>query len=264
MTAFLKVNGDTIDIRTALQWQLIAGNQDFARETIKNAVIVQNAAKKGLKASQEDMQNVLDEMRYAMGLESAEAMNQWLKERALDLDAMQGFCEITALRNKMRAGVTEAQIQERYAEVQTKSETVELYAVFASSDDKAKEIKAQAEEGESFLQLARDNSNDADSARQGGFIGATSRGELAGEVEAAVFGGKAGDIIGPFKTEDGYAVYMIGKRHKPTLDEARFGLREAIFEESIHELAEKADVEQLILGLNVSPFAEDKEDDDEA
>lgn len=262
MTAFLKVNGETIDVRTALQWQLIGDDQGFAQETLKNVVVLQSAAKTGMKASKEDMQVVVDEMRYAMGLESKEAMNQWMNERGLDLAAVQGFCEITSLRNKMRAGITDAQVQERFSEIQTKGETVELYGIFSDSEDTAKELKAQANEGESFLQLAKDHSIDQETGRQGGFIGATGRGELAGEVEAAAFSGKEGDIIGPFKTDDDYAIYMIGKLHKPTYEDEEFGLREALFEESIHELAEKADVEQLILGLKVNPFAEDKDGDE--
>lgn len=261
MTPFLNVNGESVNLQTALQWASLAGDQALEKRTIQNAVIVQYAAKNGIKASKADMQTVFDELRYAMGLESAEAMTQWMKERNFDLKAMQEFCEITSIRNKMRAAITDAQIRERYAEVQTKSETVDLYAIFLPTEDQAKELKAQAEEGESFLALAKEHSTDADTARQGGFIGSTSRGSLDGAVEAAAFGGKEGDIIGPFKTEKEYAIYQVGKHHKPTLEEAAFALREAMFEETIHDLAEKAEVEQVVLKQNINPFAEESDEE---
>ena len=259
MTAFLTVNDEEIDLETALRWQMIAGNHTFAQETIKNAVVRQYAEANGIEATAEELQTVFNEFRYALGLESAEATNAWLKTHGLDLQALQDFCEICALRNRIRASVTDDEIQERYTETRTSLERVDLYAIFSASQDESAELRAQVEEGENFLALAREHSTDPESAKKGGYLGETSREELSGEVEAAAFGGKPGDLVGPIKDDEDFVLYMVGERMAPTLEAMREKIREDLFEGLILDYAVNAEVEQNALGIRGNPFKDDED-----
>jgi len=91
---FLTVNGASVDIKQALQWQQIAGNTDFTDNTITSAAVVQYAAENGLKASTKEMQEFVNEMRYVLTLESADDFKGWMKENGLDPGSVQNFAEI--------------------------------------------------------------------------------------------------------------------------------------------------------------------------
>ena len=259
MTAFLTVNEEEIDLLTALRWQMIIGNHSLAQETIKNAVVRQYAEEYEIEASAEEMQKVFKEFRYALGLESAEATSAWLKSHGVDLEAMQDFCEICSLRNRIRASITDEDIQEQYTETRTILQRVDLYAIFTASEEECAELRAQIEEGENFLALAKEHSTDPESAKKGGYLGETRRDELSGEVEAAAFGGKPGDLIGPVKMDDYYVLYMIGAILSPTLEEVREKIREELFEQLILDYAMSAEVEQKVLGITGNPFNDDDE-----
>lgn len=262
MTAYLTVNEQEIDLETALRWQMIAGNHNFAQSTIKNAVVLQWAEDNAIETTAEELQTVFKEFRYALGLESAETTSAWLKARGLDMQAVQDFCEICALRNRMRASITEDEIQEQYTAMRTALEKVELYAIYTDTEDEASELRAQIEEGENFLALAKEHSVDSDSAKRGGFIGESAREDLSGEVEAAAFGGKPGDLIGPVKEDDAYALYMVGERVETPLEDIRDKIRNDLFEAIILDFAMNAEVEQVALGVRGNPFKDDEDYED--
>lgn len=259
MSAFLTVNEEEIDLETALRWQMIAGNHSFAHETIKNAVVRQYADANNIEASEEELKTIFREFRYALGLESSEATHAWLKSHGLDLEALQDFCEICALRNRIRASVTEDEISEHYTDIRTSLERVELYAIYSATEDESAELRAQIEEGENFLALAREYSTDPDSAKKGGYLADYSRDDLSGEVEAAAFGGSPGDLIGPIKEEDTWVLYMVGNCTSPTLNDVRERIREELFEGLILDYAMNAEVEQKALGIVGNPFKDDED-----
>ena len=65
----------------------------------------------------------------------------------------------------------------------------------AAAEAKAKDLVARARKGEKFSDLARDNSDDPETAQNGGYIGAPSkRGTLRPELEAIVFKEKKGFV----------------------------------------------------------------------
>ena len=70
----------------------------------------------------------------------------------------------------------------------------------------AEEILAQAKSGIDFGKLARENSEDEQSAKVDGDIGFRSRGQLVEEYEDVAFGLEEGEIAGPVKSMFGYHV----------------------------------------------------------
>jgi len=70
----------------------------------------------------------------------------------------------------------------------------------ATAEERAKDLVARARKGEKFSDLARDNSDNVETAQNGGYIGAPSkRGTLRPELEAIVFNAKKGFITDPMK-----------------------------------------------------------------
>lgn len=136
--------------------------------------------------------------------------------------------------------VDAAEVKKRYEEnLKTYSAAEERSAAHilvavkpgASSDDKAAakkkagDLAAQARSNPGkFADLAKQNSDDPGSARQGGDLGSFARGSMVKPFEDAVFAGKSGDIVGPVETEFGFHVIKIGSisaARTRTFDEAK-------------------------------------------
>jgi len=76
------------------------------------------------------------------------------------------------------------------------------------SEDKAKELLAKIQSGESFAELAKANS-DCPSGKRGGELGYFTRGKMVREFENAAFDGEKGQVVGPVKTDFGWHLIKI-------------------------------------------------------
>lgn len=75
-----------------------------------------------------------------------------------------------------------------------------------AAKDKAEELYKQIKGGADFAELARKNSDDPGSARQGGDLGYFGRGVMVGAFEDKAFSMKKGEISEPFKSPYGYHI----------------------------------------------------------
>jgi len=263
MTDFISVNGTSVDMKTALQWQLVMGNTDFTDATVKNAAVVQYARANDLSASAEEIQEFFGNVRYDLELEKADDFNIWLKTNNLDLKTVQDVCEIGVLRNKIRASVSDADVEAHFTLNKESYDIANLYSMTVESEDLANELMAQIEDGEdSFVNLALEHSVDGDTFRKGGYVGEVTRETVRGDVEAAVFSASAGALIGPIKDDDGYTLYMVGDLITPELDDVKEAIRDEMFEEQLEIISAEATVDEVVLGIKDTP-AEDISEDDE-
>lgn len=107
-------------------------------------------------------------------------------------------------------------------------------------------LARRARAGEDFGALARQHSDDADTAGRGGDLGVIRRGILPPELEAAVYALKPGEVGGPVRTAYGYHLVKLTaytpQRRKP-LEAVRQELEERLrrrkAEERFYELIEQ-------------------------
>ncbi|MDY0309186.1 MAG: SurA N-terminal domain-containing protein [Castellaniella sp.] len=113
-----------------------------------------------------------------------------------------------------------------------------------ASDDVAKTALAKAEslvtraraEPSGFADLARKESQDAGTARDGGLLGWIQRGTLPLAMEQAVFALKQGEISDPVKGPDGYHIFM-ADQVQPEQGESFEQARSKVEDEVRRELA---------------------------
>ncbi len=122
---------------------------------------------------------------------------------------------------------------------------------------KAEKVVALAKNGEDFPRLARDYSEDAESAAKGGELGSISPGKTnSEEFEKALFALKAGEIGNIVQTPFGYHIIKVDERKEKktaTFDEAREYIRKRLkfdFEQRkaqqfLDELTKSAGVEVI-------------------
>ena len=86
----------------------------------------------------------------------------------------------------------------------------------AAAAKKAKQISDDASKGQRFSDLARDNS-DAATAKEGGQLGSYKKGELAADIDAAVWDLPKGSITQPVKIPTGYEIFKVEEHTKAGL-----------------------------------------------
>ncbi len=85
-----------------------------------------------------------------------------------------------------------------------------------NAKEKAEAIYAKIKAGEDFATLAKTESDDQESAKEGGDLKWFGRGTMVPPFEEAVFGlKKAGDIAGPIQTNYGYHIIQLIDRKDP-------------------------------------------------
>jgi peptidyl-prolyl cis-trans isomerase SurA len=92
----------------------------------------------------------------------------------------------------------------------------------AAAEKKAKDVAARAKKGDKFADLARDFSDDLETGRNGGYIGAMPFGTMDKSIEDVISKEKKGFVSDPIKLKQAYLILRI---------EDRFEAGQASFEE---------------------------------
>lgn len=105
-------------------------------------------------------------------------------------------------------------------------------AGIAAAQKKANDVANRAAAGEKFADLARDNSDDAMTAKDGGSIGGFKKGQLREDVEKAVWDKERGSVTKPLKVDNGFLIYRVEEHTKAgqeTFEEAQGEIYEKLF-----------------------------------
>jgi peptidyl-prolyl cis-trans isomerase D len=112
-----------------------------------------------------------------------------------------------------------------------------------AAEQQALDLLERIRAGESFEELARENSADGGTAANGGDLGVLTRSQLPGELGGAIFSMNEGDLDGPIKTDFGFHIVRLDdilKRGPLPLDQVRGDLltelREGEAESGFREL----------------------------
>jgi len=169
-----------------------------------------------------EVKKFFDNMQQQYKIADADKFHEFLQQQlGMTYDELKDRERRTLLAQKVvgievasRITVPEAELQKYYDDHKAeymRDEEVFLSQILISiegkspdqiamAEAKAKDLVARAKKGEKFSELARDNSDDLETAQSGGYLGAPSkRGVLRPAIEALVFKDKKGDIEGPIK-----------------------------------------------------------------
>ncbi len=125
--------------------------------------------------------------------------------------------------------------------------------ILVETEDKAKELKTQLDDGADFAELARENST-GPSGPNGGALGWFGKGQMVPEFEGAVIALEKGQISDPVQTQFGWHLVKLNDKRKteaPELDAVREELVQTIQQEVIQaridELTQQAQIERPAL-----------------
>ena len=187
-----------------------------------------------IEVTEEEIAEQIDAIKEDFGSENA--FQEGLKERGLDEARLEQIIHDNVLEEKLRAEVTEgtepseeevtAYYEENVADYTTTHsqhilvDEIELARQIATQLQNAPEKKVDA----LFEKLARENSTDKASAKDGGDLGFTGAGELVEEYETAAATLDIGQVSDPVRSQFGYHVIRVEEKRPAklvTFDEAK-------------------------------------------
>jgi parvulin-like peptidyl-prolyl isomerase len=138
--------------------------------------------------------------------------------------------------------------------ISTEGKTPEQIAV---AEKKAKDLVARAKKGEKFSDLARDNSDDVETAKNGGQIGPMNKGLMDKPIEDLVFAQKKGFVSDAIRRPNSFLILKVDER---------FEAGQASYEEVKNELQDRLSqpkmegkVRAFLTSLREDAFLEIKE-----
>jgi putative peptide maturation system protein len=194
--------------------------------------VVTAARAAGLTISDEELQRAADLFRRSRGLHSAEQTRAWLAAEGLTLDDFEATLERDLLVARFRDHLTSRRLADHFAAGKERYRRARLRQIVAGSEGAARELLAQLQdEGRDFAELARAHSLHGPSRLAGGSLGVVRLGALPPALAGPMSAARAGDVVGPLATEQGFVLVLVEELLSPELDdETAAAIRAELFD----------------------------------
>jgi peptidyl-prolyl cis-trans isomerase C len=105
----------------------------------------------------------------------------------------------------------------------------------AEAKAKADDLRKKLVAGADFAEMAKKESDDTESGKNGGDLGAFSHGQMVPEFEQAAFNAKVGEITPAVKTQFGYHIIKVEEKVSTGLDAAKPQLEKTIRQKKVKD-----------------------------
>jgi peptidyl-prolyl cis-trans isomerase C len=202
-----------------VQQQALSNPVDF----IKNFAVAMRIAREG------EQEKLDQQSPYKEQIEAARMQVLYLAEADRKNNSIQISPEdIQKLYDSSEDRYTQAKVKAIYVKFSTEPvSTADSNGNKVLTEDEAKAkiegLLKQARGGADFGKLAKDNSDDPESAAKEGDLGAISKAApgLPEAIKTAIFSAKAGDITEPVRQPNGFYIFRVEETGKKPLDEVR-------------------------------------------
>jgi peptidyl-prolyl cis-trans isomerase SurA len=205
------------------------------RDQIDQLLLVQKGKDLNIKVDSEVNRRLAD-LQLQSKIADADKFHEWIREQTgMTFEDYKDKLTRQLLSQRVigqevtyRVSIPEADLRKYYDE--HKAEFVRKAQVFlsqivistegkspeqaAAAEKKAKDIVARARKGEKFTDLVRDNSDDPETARNGGELPPREPGMSLPEIDAIVFKEKKGYVTDPIKIPTGFVILKINERYE--------------------------------------------------
>jgi len=213
---------------------------------IEKRLQIQQAEREKLTVEDAEMSERMGEIQKRLGATTSAEFEEMIKAQGLVIEAVKKRIREQLLVERMirrkvslRVSVTEEEIDRYLIANREKLETG--LAFEASGEDgwtaarrRADEIYSRVLAGEDFGDLAREYSEDAGTAKNGGRLGVLKRGELAPDIETAVLRLSPGEHSPPFRSQVGYHLFELDSKETlagEQLAQARNQIRDILYKQ---------------------------------
>jgi foldase protein PrsA len=205
------VNGTELSLHDLLHTLKLQGQlTPLIGKAVVEKVIASAAAKESIEVSDAELQKAVDAFRMRRGLNKAADTERWLAVNRLAAADLEEGLERDLIRQKLADKVTHDQIEKTFAQNRARFDRARLRQIVVDKEGIAHELLSRIqEEAADFADLARQYSIDERTRESGGSLGIVHRTGMPPAIEAAVYSAKSGDVVGPVKTDTGYALIQV-------------------------------------------------------
>ncbi len=169
------------------QYKMFITKEDFLDQIINVNLLLQEAKKEGIVVSEGEIENELENLKKQVPTE--EEFEQLLEQRNLQIsDLKKQISEQLAINSLLnetvfsKIDVSESKISEYYDthknDFKAKADEIKVRHILVSTEEEAKELLKQLQQGMDFSELAKLKSIDAVSAKNGGDLGFIGKGQM--------------------------------------------------------------------------------------
>ena len=242
-----QVNGQYIFLadyeRRVAQYEQALADQgldpDLARDEVLEALIdgvliQQGAAALGIELSDEELEKQVEADSARGG--GQEAFDQWLQATGQTREDYREMLRQSLISQRAMQAVT--------AGLSADPEQVHARHIQVESEEAAREILGQLQQGADFAALARERSTDLATRENGGDLGWFPRGMVALELENAAFALQPGEVSDVLYLGEGFHLIQVVEREaaRPLPVETQIELQQAAFERWLAELRAAATI----------------------
>lgn len=242
---------------------------------VMEKIITNDAKKRNISVNKEEVDQALEE--YIESIGGKENFENSLKDLGATKDEFRKDIELLKLMEKHKEAVKEgAKIKEADAKKYFKKNKEALEMVRAShiviekeDREKAEKIKKRLDDGEDFESLAKEESQDFQSALAGGDLGYFQRGTRGQEFEEVAFSMEPGEISDIVESDVAlHIIKLIDKKDtfEDLKEDIEEELKETAYMDEIHALVGKSSIEifkEKIEELEASEEVKDNDDEKE-
>lgn len=213
-------NNQQISLAQAFQYLQAAGRLDgFLGDILRQYLLERELQQRAdLAIAPALLENAIADLRQQQDLGDGDRFAAWLASQELDEAELRQQLQRSLQIQRLKEKLAEAKGQEYFIDRKLALDRVVLSRIEVGDRDLAEELQQQIADGNSFEQLAQEYSI-ADERIFNGMMGLISRGNLPDLVRAAVDVAAPGDIVGPFATEQGWALFRVEQLLPASLDD---------------------------------------------
>ena len=247
-----------------LEQKLTEARRMVLNQLIEDALVAQDAQKKGLKITDEELESRMKEFRDRFA--SEDEFRKKLGEQGLTMSELRERIKNQVAVQKMRQyevygkiNISPLDVEEYYTahkDDYSKPERAKVSTILLRKEPSKEEISAtrvkmedivsQISQGMPFADLARKFSQDAH-ADEGGALGFIKRGQMIPSIDEAIFTTEVGAITPIIETDIGFHIFLVEAKQEASaraLEEVRPEIEERLFRERA-DARYKAWIEEL-------------------
>ncbi|MCC5639015.1 peptidylprolyl isomerase [Nostoc sp. CHAB 5844] len=175
-----------------------------------NKIIWQAAEARGITITPEEIEAEAENQRRERHLERAADTLEWLTDQLVTAyDWEMGICD-RLLSHKLAQVLFADEVENFFTQNRAEFDQVILYQIIIDSETLAQELYYQIEDGEiSFYHAAQIHDIDIQRRRRCGYEGIVYCFALQPDIATVVFRTSPRQVIGPYKTEQGYHLFFV-------------------------------------------------------
>lgn len=258
-----KVNGTSIQKEELYNTMEMLVGRSLLDSMIRDELLTQDMKAKGITFTDQDIKDEINALKIAYGGE--ENYNNQLAMMGMDEEMLAyNIRQQTMLRkiHEPNATVDDEQIQQFYDQYIADSWQVRASHILVDTEEEAKEILKQLQDGADFAEVAKEKGTDG-TKETGGDLGFFGKGQMIGEFEEAARALKVDELSDVVKTEFGYhLIKKTDEKLAPTLDESKAAIRILLIGEEASTTPEVANLaSELMNKATITNSLDPKKDD---